>query len=429
MTPPSRPPRVFIGLIEIAGYYSRLKRGFQALGVPATFVDIGGNPFAYGGSDRPNLLVRWFAESGRRFVHAPPRRPLKVFWGAVHALLRPPTAAWAIATHDVFVFGFGSSFFRHRELPLLRLLGKKTICVFNGSDARPPYLDRLFLASEEFAAGPCIVRARCIRRMLRRVDRHAHAVIDNPASGHLHGRPFVSWLQVGIPCEAPAEVPGAPPRERVRILHAPSHTGVKGTAAIRETIARLTEKGLPIDYVEISGRPHAEVQRELAACDFVVDQLYSDTPLAGFAAEAAMHGKPAVVGGYYAERVALEVPAEAIPPSLFCHPDGVEAAIERLVRDPAERRALGEAAREYVARRWTPRAVAERYLALIAGPLPPEWLFDPAGIRYLHGCGLSERRARASVRQVVDAGGVTALQLHDKPELEAMFVRFAAEEA
>ena len=53
---------------------------------------------------------------------------------------------------------------------------------------------------------------------------------------------------------------------------------------------------------------------ELARCDFVIDQLYSDYPLPGLATEAAWFGKPTVVGGYaqYAIR-----PARLLVPHLY----------------------------------------------------------------------------------------------------------------
>ena len=33
-------PKIFIGLVEIAGYYSNLQKGFEQLGIESTFVAI-----------------------------------------------------------------------------------------------------------------------------------------------------------------------------------------------------------------------------------------------------------------------------------------------------------------------------------------------------------------------------------------------------
>jgi hypothetical protein len=69
--------------------------------------------------------------------------------------------------------------------------------------------------------------------------------------------------------------------------------------------------------------------------------------------------------------------------------------------------------------------VAARFVQLINGDIPEEWLFDPGRIRYVHGMGLSETRARTIVAAVVRHGGVKALGLSDKPGLEKVFLEFA----
>jgi hypothetical protein len=147
--------------------------------------------------------------------------------------------------------------------------------------------------------------------------------------------------------------------------------------------------------------------------------------MAGFAAEAAFHGKPAVVGGYYAGCIRRDVQADWIPPSLYCHPDEVEQAICKMIVDKNYRLELGREARAFVETRYGPQRVASRYLRLIEGDVPREWLYDPMDIRYLHGLGLSESQVRELVRAVIQKGGVAALQLDDKPELRDMFVAFA----
>ena len=43
-----RPPRVFLGLTEVAGYYRNLERGFRELGIDAHFFDLSGNPWCQG---------------------------------------------------------------------------------------------------------------------------------------------------------------------------------------------------------------------------------------------------------------------------------------------------------------------------------------------------------------------------------------------
>jgi hypothetical protein len=266
--------------------------------------------------------------------------------------------------------------------------------------------------------------------MLAIVDRYADCSINIPPQAYFHTKPFVSWLMVGVPqyikaAAKPEPGVGKESDASVRILHAPSKPGPKGTPVIRQAIQSLKGKGHRIDYVEITGRPNREVLEELERCDFVVDEIYSDTPMAVFATEAAFAGKPTVVGGYYSRDILKDVPQECIPPSLFCHPNDLEKSIEKMVSDKIYREALGKKAFDFVRTHWSAETVAARYLRIIQGNIPEAWLYDPYRIGYLHGCGLPEEKAREMIRGFIAAAGPGALCLQDKPELVRSFIQFA----
>ena len=180
----------------------------------------------------------------------------------------------------------------------------------------------------------------------------------------------------------------------ITILHSPSDPIAKGSDRIRAAIFELVQRGYSINFVEISGKPHAEVIKELRECDFVVDQVYSDTPMAGFVTEAAWFGKPAVVGGYYKEYILNDYPLEHIPPSLYCHPDEITSAIERLIVDEEYRLELGRLAQGFVRTKWTSGLIARRYLQIIEGDAPEEFMFDPGRIHYVQGSGMPEHISR-----------------------------------
>ena len=211
----------------------------------------------------------------------------------------------------------------------------------------------------------------------------------------------------------------------IRILHSPSHPLVKGTAEILNALDRLREKGYQFEVVKIQGMPNEVVLKELACCDFVVDQMYSDTPLATFATEAALFGKPAIVGGYFAHSIEDFLSANELPPSLFVTPDGIEAAIERLIVNVDFREELGKKARQFVLSQWSPIQVASRYLRLLNDDAPPQWWRTPESAAYIYGCGLPEGRARRLVALLIAHFGANALEVHDKPYLEAALVNFA----
>ncbi len=420
--------KVFIGLTEVAGYCAGLKTGLHRLGVGCTFIDLNGHPFHYAGNDKPTGLIRWATWLGERRARAGSMSG-RVLWKAVQEVLKPLLFLWAVRRHDAFIFVYGSTFLHYIDLPILKFLRKKIIYVFVGSDSRPPYMDGfVFPVDQDIRVRERINAARRAKRAIRSIERYADVIVNQPTTGQFHERAFASGLLIGFPLAQKAGEPAGVPRTSpgaVRILHAPSKPRGKGTVAIRGAIESLKRKGHRIEFVEITGQPHAAVRRELARCDFVVDQLYSDTPMAGFAGEAATFAKPAVVGGYYAEMISRDVPSEAVPPSQYCHPNDVERAIETLITDAAYRRELGAKAQAFVTEMWSPEQVAARYLRLLEGDIPAEWMYEPAGIRYVHGCGLPEDRARELVATVLEVGGTAALQINDKPELEAAFVEFA----
>ena len=190
---------------------------------------------------------------------------------------------------------------------------------------------------------------------------------------------------------------------------------------------RLRARGHDLTLVMIVGRPPREVLAALADCDFVIDELYSDTPVAAFATEAAAFGKPAVVGMHDVEPLRRTVPPGMFPPSLVCHPDGLDEAVEKLVVDEAYRRRLGAEAQAYVREHWSADIVATRFLRLASGDVPGEWMFDPSDLRYVHGWGLTLSRLRQVIAGTVAEGGFEALGISDKPELLQRFRELVAD--
>jgi glycosyltransferase involved in cell wall biosynthesis len=419
-------PRIFIGLEEIADYYAPLRAGLEELGYDADLVTLKRHPF-YGmvsGGQLPAMARSAMRAADRDARSTGSPLVLRVWWRLSARLLRVPLLFWAVARHEIFVFGFASTFFLYLELPLLKLFRRRVVYIFHGSDSRPPYLDGAVTSADAWKDADVLVRStRRTKKKLRIIDRWADIVVDNPLSAHLHERPIVSFQAIGTP-----RVPSRrTPRVRggvVRVLHSPSHRYAKGSDAIRSAIEQLQARSLSIELVELSGVPHDRVLEALGDADLVVDQLYSDVALAGFAGEAAAAGLPVVVAGYGREEIEDALCGRPFPPVVFCRPDELAENLERLATDEELRRELGVSARSFVERELAPRAVAQRLIDAIA-ELRSAWTFDPQRITYVHGCGLTETAARKLVRATIECGGVAALCVGDKPALEQRLVDFA----
>jgi len=422
--------RVLIGTVEIAGIGSNLQAGFEQIGVSAQTVFSEPHPFQYEGGRRTPSIVRGWQWIGSSLSKLRRNRS----WAAplvtrLHQLYALVVLAWALTRFDACVFLFGRAITGLRmELFLWRWLGKKVIFVYVGSDTRPPYVSgALFPPSSEIDADKAMNLARITKDRIGLQERFADFCVNSPFAAQFHTRPFVNWFALGIPRLTTANVVSEPRKtqESVRILHAPSRPEAKGTVRIRELIKKLESDGHNIEYVEITNKPNTIVLAELERCDFIVDQIYSDTPMAAFAAEAAAIGKAAVVGGYAADVFSAYVNRGDTPPSLFVHPDELESAIRQMVVDVDFRRRLGRRAFEFVARRWSREVVASRYLRLLTDDVPDSWWCDPANILYVHGAAIPEDHARRLVAATVNKYGAQSLQVSDKPELERAFITFA----
>ncbi len=438
--------RVFLGLAEVSGFYTNLKKGFDAIGVHSELVTLSQHRFDYENLHRSIWIRMAQAAVSGRFRHRNASALVRMTWSVLVGISRALLLAWALLRFDVFVFCCATSFFQFRELPLMKLLGKKVIYNFHGTDGRCGFMDGfaedmfmpLRLREGTGYIGPLrdtdseAVKAQktdayaaitALRKAnIDRIDRYADAIINSPSHGQHHTRPFVQRLIIGMPYMPDRELIDAKKNRKssdhVRILHCPSYPEGKGTLEIRKAVSAVRARGYAIDFIEMTGRPNREVLENIRECDFIIDQLYSDMAMVGFATEAAFFGKPAIVGGYYSGQQTQDIAEEWIPPTLFCLPEELEPAIEKLVRDTSFRYDLGQKARAFVEERWLASKSAERILTLAKGTIPEEWLYDPKNCNYVGGMGLSENQLEAIITELHARYGMGVFRLSDKPLME-----------
>jgi glycosyltransferase involved in cell wall biosynthesis len=425
--------RIFLGLTDVSGYASQLKRGFQQHGIEVTLINLGNRYLQHGGDDIPNLLVRLarYCADHQRAAKGK-NRIRRIFWLTGEGILRVLLLIWALVHYDAFIFLYKSSFLFLYDLPLYKLFGKKLIFVMVGSDARPPYINGVLATDTQPRTLRRIVHlTKIIKRQIKQIERYADVIVSHPLFAQFETRPFIGHIFIAFPSFPPDFTPtliSAEPtkQHRVRILHAPSRPEAKGTPLIREAVAHLQAKGFPVDLVEITGLPNAVVLRELAACDFVFDQAYSDAFMPGLATEAAFFGKAVVIAGYELGELSLHLPAEVVPPVLFVHPSEIEAAVEKLITDESFRDELGHKCKSFVENYATPEAVAARYLRLLRDDIPAEWISNPMDSLYVYGGGIPEVKLISFLQAYLEYGGREALGLSERPDLEARFLNLAS---
>lgn len=343
--------------------------------------------------------------------------PVTAFLAVLHRALAWCVLMWALFNCRGFVFLFGRTLTNSGlELLLLRWFRKPVVFIYVGSDARPPWMDRI--SEREEARGEVEALARRIRRQrqrMRRQEQLAIATVSAGTTAQFLTQPYVDALHIGVPCDVASGPLPPPASHTVRILHSPSDPAVKGTTYIQRAVADLVAEGLDVELLCISGRPNAEVRAALRDCHLIVDQVFSDLPWSAFAAEAASLGRPTIVTGYATRWYEQNCDPSDMPPSAFVLPTELRETLRLYIENEDIRRDLGLAAYDYARLHRTPEEVAARLLTLLNGSAPTHWIRQPQDAPYVWGCGGSAENVQAAARSLVGSHGVDALGMHTTP--------------
>jgi hypothetical protein len=424
--------RIFIGLIEVAGYYANLREGFEGNGHSVTFVTAGDHVFNY-----EVRSPRWIERITAAWVRKEWEMEPWGVWERAPAWVRDAArwllVTWLGLTHDWFIFSAARSFETngHAMVRRLRRMGRKVVFICNGSESRARFVDGTGYAERDetpVLANRLARETRAVRDNLHELHQSATFIVDNPVSAHFHPGPFVNWYSVGIPTRIDGVGEAAPRTgDVIRVLHSPSYPRMKGSAEVRRVVNKLKEEGWKLEYIELTGVPNSEVLRQISECDMVIDQLFSDQPMAGFAREAALFGKPAIVAGYgFWVHASATVLAAEWAPTVTCRPQEFEATLRSfLERGRTEWERVGAQARAFVLRQWSARDCASRLGEALENGPRKEWWVDPLRMNYLWGCGQSAMQMREMIATLLATHGESALCLDDKPHLLRQYLELA----
>lgn len=417
----SRRDRVLVTPREIAGVASGLQFVLGRRGFSADVLLRWPHPFAYSLQPTGSRLLRVLAgviAEHEAAVGARVRR-------AASLALRTALLPYLAARYGAVVYIGPDTLLRGGlDRRLLGRLGVRTITVFLGSEARPPYLDGWYAAPGSPAS---LDDARAaVRRNRERVElaeRDSSFVVNHAGGVQFHRKPFLDWTVVGYPQRsdaAPESATRTGPDGQLRVLHAPSDPRMKGTEAIRAAIATLRAEGIDIEYVEVTGRAHADVLQLLGTADLVVDQLYSDALLPGLASEAAHAGTAVLVCGYAADLLEDAARRAGAPTSHYAHPDQLLPRLRELLTDGERRAELAAGLHRFITHGWwSADATGARWERILGGTPDPAWFSSPQDIVYVHGCAVAAADGCSYLRAYVDRFGADALELEHHPRLAA----------
>ncbi len=263
--------------------------------------------------------------------------------------------AWALLRADVLVAFLDGSFLRwtmfwRLEGPLLRLAGKKLVVSPYGSDvAVPGHLGAL----EEQMLAEYPVFLEIGDQIRERVDyycRWADLVIGNWHQLGYLPRTDVLWpTMLAIDTEQWPEVPpggGDGHDGPVTVVHAPNHRLIKGTEGLIEAVEELRAEGLDVHLDLLERRPNEEVRQAILRADIVADQFV--TGYAMFAIEGMSAGKPVLSALSWLPADYMQTEAMRASPVVNADLTNLKQVLRELVENPAERRRVGRAGREFV---------------------------------------------------------------------------------
>ncbi|MBN2712356.1 MAG: hypothetical protein JXR97_08020 [Planctomycetes bacterium] len=288
--------------------------------------------------------------------------------------------------YDVYHFNFGRSLFTHRLLswfPHIDLPfygeGRPLFVTYNGCDARMAAETR---RRRKFSAchpnqctyGPCQaeredhIKQAAIQKMALYVE-HMWAV--NPDLLRYLPPEKASFLPYAVDMEAlPVRSPSFD-CSSLRVLHAPTNRGIKGTDFVLAAAEKVADKpDCRMELILVEGLTHQQALARYAEADLVVDQLLVGW-YGGLAVEVMAMGKPVIT--YLHEDDLSYLPVafreQAREALILATPETLPNVLERCCQDRAWLRERSEAAVAF-ARHWhNPKFVAETVIAKYADAL------------------------------------------------------------
>lgn len=417
--------KVFIGAQELSGLFNRLNNAFHDLNIESDYYCLYQYTFEINNSSKHSmkLLARH-----RRHVLARTKSK-SCFMKELFLLLQMidiiSIYIYALRRYDYYIYMFGHGMFHYHkylqpfqelEFWLLKLFKKKVVMWFLGADSRPPYCD-VDIYNEDYEKIYQVVLEK--KRNVARIEKYM-MTIDSPSSSHFHNNSFIITNMIGIPVDIKELVNRSTTignNSKITIMHAPSNIDAKGTAIIRKIMEEL-KVSYNIDYIEISGKPHSEVLKAFEQADIVIDQLYSDTPMAGLATEAAINGIPVIVGGYFSDIYKNIMKNNVnIEPTIYCNTDEVKEKLIQLIEDEHLRKEIGEKEKEYVFKEREAKIVAKRFVKIYNNDIDDAWMYNPGESDYIYGSGASKEKVEKNVVKLISLYGSDALGISKEKRL------------
>jgi len=295
----------------VAGNAQHLARAERELGIESWAVALVESPFGYETDEvlwdgKDNVIMReikrwrllWRALKGFDIIHFNFGQSIMPYWVPPSGIPRIKPLSIRRWLRRRAYRGY-ARLFELRDLPLLKLAGKRIVVTYQGDDARQGDFCRAnFEINPEsevesgYYSAKSDVRKRFLIKKFAKYADYIHALNPDLLWVLPPYAQFLPYSHIDLRDWQPVNNGNLDPKVPV-ILHAPSHRGVKGTNYILDVTSRLKREGVALELRLVEGVSYIEARHIYESADLLIDQLLCGW-YGGLAVELMALGKPVI---------------------------------------------------------------------------------------------------------------------------------------
>jgi len=272
--------------------------------------------------------------------------------------------------YNTFHFYFGHTLFKNQgDLPFYKYFGKKVIMEYLGNDIRhyKTLVERYNLPeSHEYFQRMLEHDSKIAKRIMHESDYLNYKLCCLPthmdfAKSYSYNINEVLPLALNVVDIKYAALRKKAPENPIKILHAPTKRGFKGTVYIESAIYTLQKEGYAIDFKIAEGITHAELFKEYELCDIFIDQIsvgwYGTASL-----ESMAVGRPTCA--YIDERYFQYIDYYDEIPVINVTRENVTEKLRELINNREKLPEIGRKSREFVEKHHDVRNVTKKLIKI-----------------------------------------------------------------
>lgn len=316
--------RVFIGYTDIAGVGTRLENGFSTLGYKTDFYFFNRHSFKYSGGKHLKFSKNIFISR------------IQKFFFLCRILLQ--------YDYIIYICSGTGLLANSKEIKIFRFFRKKTMVIYTGCDVRMPAVVAKYkwnpckdcLTEYKTLVG-CNIPVK--ERRIQREERYFSYIVSPLECGGYIKR---DYSNIHFPVDLNNLESGSSvslKNKNLRILHASTNMGYKGSKYILDAVERLKIE-FDFDFIFVQNVTIDQLYNEIRNSDLIIDGL-----LAGFtglfSVESMAMGKPVIC--YIREDLVMDN-----MPIINANPDTIYDRIKEILSNPGILNGIGSLSRKYV---------------------------------------------------------------------------------